>query len=227
MAELIGGGSPAGDGPLSSLRKTQRAPKSCFSCAKRKVRCDKAVPCSTCIRRGAADTCTRETVLVRGQVTVGQDPNAQMTYDELMQENARLQEIIDARETKANRPAALPIALRHLPSYEYDDDDYYETILFKATAQQQPVGNLQQRDVMVPSRQCSHRLIQHDKKWNSWIHYAVEYPQFDIEHDSFMSRLEAGVSLEEEDPSWLAIYFAIITVRFVNPGVSSSIVLTR
>jgi hypothetical protein len=50
------------------LRTTQRAPRSCRSCASRKVKCDKAVPCSTCIKRGEADACVREVVIVRGEV---------------------------------------------------------------------------------------------------------------------------------------------------------------
>lgn len=52
----------------SPLRTTQRAPRSCRSCASRKVKCDKAVPCSTCIKRGDADTCVREVVIVRGKL---------------------------------------------------------------------------------------------------------------------------------------------------------------
>lgn len=50
------------------LRTTQRAPRSCRSCSSRKVKCDKAVPCSTCIKRGEADACVREVVIVRGEV---------------------------------------------------------------------------------------------------------------------------------------------------------------
>lgn len=52
-----------------ALRSTQRAPRSCLSCSSRKVKCDKSVPCSRCIKRGQAESCVREMVLVRGQVT--------------------------------------------------------------------------------------------------------------------------------------------------------------
>lgn len=50
------------------LRTTQQAPRSCRSCASRKVKCDKVVPCSTCIKRGEADVYVREVVIVRGEV---------------------------------------------------------------------------------------------------------------------------------------------------------------
>jgi hypothetical protein len=135
-----------------------------------------------------------------------------MTYNELLQENARLREAIDVKATQVLQPVTQFHTPRHQPVAEYDDDDYYETMLLRATALQQPIGNLQERDVLVPIRQCSQRLIEHDKRWNSWIHYAVEYPQFESEHEAFMDRWETGAPLSDEDPSWLAIYFAIITV---------------
>lgn len=51
-----------------SIRNTQRAPLSCISCYKRKVKCDKKIPCGQCIRRGATSTCRREQVKVKGQL---------------------------------------------------------------------------------------------------------------------------------------------------------------
>lgn len=48
----------------SQQRVTQRAPKSCLPCSRRKMRCSKAVPCSNCVRRNIPDQCTREQVIL-------------------------------------------------------------------------------------------------------------------------------------------------------------------
>lgn len=203
---------------LPSLRTTQRAPRSCRSCATRKIKCDKLIPCSTCVKRGESETCARETVIVRGQVTTGRDPSTQPTYEELLQENARLRDLtMGGRERRRPfQPVALPHPTRGNSLATYNDDDYYETVLFKATATRPPIERMQQHDIIIPSRRCSEILIQHDKKWNSWVHYAVEYPDFERQHDDFMDRLEAGADLDTEDPAWLAIYFAILTVIWLH-----------
>lgn len=54
----------------SMMRRTQRAPRRCQECSARKIRCNKVIPCEPCIRRGQAARCTRETVIVRGRVTL-------------------------------------------------------------------------------------------------------------------------------------------------------------
>lgn len=185
------------------------------------MRCDKSIPCSTCVRRGLGDSCIRETVIVRGRVTTGQDPAVRPTYEDLLRENAELRRTLAERgqDDATHHLVELPRPTRCRAVQNYadngDDDDSYETKLIKATATLQSSGEQrqQQHDVILPSRQCSQRLIDHDKSWNSWIHYAVEYPQFEDEHRSFMNRLDSGGNLDGEDPSWLAIYFAVITVR--------------
>lgn len=68
-------------------------------------------------------------------------------------------------------------------------------------------------DVSLPSQEVSARLVDYDERWNSWMHYAVEYPGFHDEHLQFWTSFEAGVGLEDFDPAWLAVYFSIITVR--------------
>ncbi|KAI9727440.1 MAG: hypothetical protein M1834_008384 [Cirrosporium novae-zelandiae] len=47
-----------------NIRVTQRAPQSCQQCSTKKMRCSKQIPCSNCIRRGIANQCQRESVIV-------------------------------------------------------------------------------------------------------------------------------------------------------------------
>lgn len=52
------------------MRQTQRVPRTCIQCARRKIKCSKKIPCEECIRRGDTVACKREIVRVHGKVTV-------------------------------------------------------------------------------------------------------------------------------------------------------------
>ncbi|KAF5643981.1 c6 zinc finger domain protein [Fusarium sp. NRRL 25303] len=49
--------------PQSPRRVSQRQPKACLECTRRKTRCDKAIPCGRCVR--LSKPCSREVVRVR------------------------------------------------------------------------------------------------------------------------------------------------------------------
>jgi hypothetical protein len=136
-----------------------------------------------------------------------------------LRENIRLREMLAQRDnasgTQGTEELSKPLRCRGSQTAGIDDDDYYETVLFRVNLEQRPLGNLQQDDLIIPSRQCSQWLIYHNREWNSWVHYGVEYPHFENEHRYFMDQLESGGKLDDEDPSWLAIYFAVITVSLV------------
>lgn len=42
----------------TGLNRKLRTPKACYPCYKRKVKCDRNLPCSLCVKRGYADLCT-------------------------------------------------------------------------------------------------------------------------------------------------------------------------
>lgn len=67
-------------------------------------------------------------------------------------------------------------------------------------------------DIVLPTREQSMDLIRYGKLWTSWIHCAVYYPDFEATHDGFW-RVGAHESLRDQNPSWLAIYFALLAVR--------------
>ncbi|KAL8278197.1 hypothetical protein RQP46_009370 [Phenoliferia psychrophenolica] len=76
------GRSPA-SGPAPRI--SQRAPTSCTFCYRRKIKCNKQFPCENCIKRDVADTCVRESVLVRGAVVGGgeSDERQPLTNDQV------------------------------------------------------------------------------------------------------------------------------------------------
>ncbi|KAL2833346.1 hypothetical protein BDW59DRAFT_156847 [Aspergillus cavernicola] len=206
------------------LRTTQRAPRSCRSCASRKVKCDKAVPCSTCIKRGEADACTREIVIIRGQVTsFNVSPafrwkNAPHipTYEELSVENQRLRQEAEHLRSDHGR------IIQHWPSWksaraEHDEEGLEDRLWDSLSAAWTATGSSVSTwdDVVLPSPACSDQLIAYDKMWNLWAHYAVEYPRFQEECNNFMTAVERGLSLEKADPSWMAVYFSVISAALL------------
>jgi hypothetical protein len=68
---------------------------------------------------------------------------------------------------------------------------------------------------MPPSRRTSERLVEYDRVWNSWVHFALEYPQFEQECNDCILALEDGVSLESLDAAWMAVYFSVLCVRAI------------
>jgi len=67
-------------------------------------------------------------------------------------------------------------------------------------------------DIFIPDRDTSRQLVEYDKTWHSWVHYATEYPRFRTEHDVFMDNYEKNRSLADFDMSWSAVYLSVICV---------------
>lgn len=220
-----------------SLRSTQRVPRSCIPCSSRKVRCDKAEPCGTCVRRGEQHLCFRETVLIRGEPKTYAGPLLQnirgcdrvliqrswhetqrdATSEALLQEIDRLREEISAlRYSHESTPCSscmTPDSRRSRQSQESDsiEDAFWSSLELKTDILGPQVSNWD--DVILPSRALSNHLIAYDRMWNSWVHYAVEYPRFQQQCDDFMDATEGGLPLCDYDPFWKAVYFSLICVR--------------
>lgn len=92
------------------------------------------------------------------------------------------------------------------------DYDIFERHLFENVQQAPFHSSFDPECILLPTRGCSMKFVDHDKTWNSWVHYAVQYPDFDQEHDLFWEKLETGTPIEDIDPSWLGLYFAVLTV---------------
>ncbi|KAM0747994.1 hypothetical protein T439DRAFT_328652 [Meredithblackwellia eburnea MCA 4105] len=68
-------------------RISQRAPTSCTFCYRRKIKCsareNQTFPCSNCLKRGVADSCARESVIVRGSIVGGTGDPQPLSDDQL------------------------------------------------------------------------------------------------------------------------------------------------
>ncbi|KAH6632909.1 hypothetical protein C7974DRAFT_162124 [Boeremia exigua] len=213
------------------MRKTQRAPRSCIPCTSRKIKCDKLIPCRTCIRRGRQEDCVRETVLVRGEIIAYRDGLQQPTYEDLKRENEHLRgELATLQAHQANIRSRLLSAPetgeKDIESWEYqqwktsfdDDQDGLDRKLWDTLASEPQAIDSQVmtwNDIVLPVKSCHDQLIDYDEKWNSWIHYALEYPRFRNECDDFTAAMVSGASLAQLDPLWLAVYFSVLSVSLL------------
>lgn len=188
------------------LRTTQRAPKSCVPCATRKLKCDKQLPCARCVKQGDQAKCVRETVMVRGQVTTARNGQRGKAYAELVAENERLRRSL-SQFVGGSMPALWSqnaMLGRHCRSAE--------EALFDATASRKRNGMMSWDQITVPTKSVSNSLIAHDERWNSWVHYAINHQDFTTQHDTFFADVEEGQALQSTQPSWLALYFSVLSV---------------
>lgn len=143
------------------------------------------------------------------------------TYVELSHENQRLRQEIETIRTEKERltedlgaSKSAPIWPRRARSVEHDDEGLEERLWESLSAVSTTAGSSVSTwdDVVLPSTACSEQLIAYDKTWNSWVHYAVEYPRFQEECTTFIIAVGRGLALEKADPSWMAVYFSVLSV---------------
>ncbi|KAF5636159.1 hypothetical protein F52700_5473 [Fusarium sp. NRRL 52700] len=161
-------------------------------------------------------------VLIRGQVTTWQDGPQTPTYQELKEENDRLRREILVLKSRQDRQPPIDLTKNQrfensLADIEYApgelDDDLWKSLASESNIDESPVSNW--ADIILPDADVSKRLVEFDRTWNSWVHYALEYPQFKDECDHFVSSLEKGLALDKADVSWLALYFSVLSTALL------------
>ena len=199
-----------------TVRSTQRAPKSCTACARRKVKCDKSVPCHQCLGRGEALHCKREVVRVRGNlVQAAGSGKVSRSYDELLHENAVLRALVaDNGQVSGRRYSSQPSADLGTPTCRHSKVSRTEEVerrLFEEISRSSIPRTVSRiEDVILPSKDFSTTIVEHAFQWTFWLHFALFIPRFRQEHQDFWSRLSTASSLGEMSPSWLAVYFSVL-----------------
>lgn len=180
---------------MPPVRTTQRAPLSCASCAERKIKCSKDIPCRPCIARGVATECRREVVRVRGKLRTADSPRGDLSYAELLRENAELSALI-GQESSQDEPISRIV----------DVNDRYESELWNALGcSSQPRTVREQGAICFPSEACSTAIVSRAGVWTSWIHYAFFFPHFEHEHNQYWVGQHTAGSL------WQALYFSVLS----------------
>lgn len=227
--------SPTSSVMSTGIRSSQRAPRSCMRCAKKRIKCDKNIPCQTCVSRGLESSCTRETVRVKGKivsyvialqgllanesrrsdVTRG-SPGASSgpSYADLLDENRRLKAALENQTPIPSERSESPWPCGdHASITETFENDVHPAILHAERSS--TIHSL--ADICMPHLECSQFLLEHGVIWTSWIHFAIHVPTFRLEHDTYWSQSEQTPILHRE-PLWLAIYFSFLAVCCCFPA---------
>ncbi|RAH82754.1 hypothetical protein BO86DRAFT_360607 [Aspergillus japonicus CBS 114.51] len=214
------------------MRETQRVPRTCIQCARRKVKCSKKIPCDACIRRGESAACAREVVTVHGKVTVAvdeddSDESESTLTSRLVQENLSLRTRIRQLESVLQRPEALkpeaeteifrpaPAAERSHSSEKILND--FQRLPFGLLAESSHDGGvdpLRPRDdqvlIILPAQPWSEVIVQFSLKHLAWVHCALEPAVFAEEHRAFWEQLmDTGNSRPH---GWNAVYLSVLAV---------------
>ena len=145
--------------------------------------------------------------MVRGQVTTARSGDSQKTYAELLTENERLRQTV-SQLSGSSPPRSLWSSGAELARRSRSAEE----ALFDPTATRKRNDRTSWEQIKVPARSTSEILVAHDEEWNSWIHYAINYQTFVPEHESFFADLGEGRALQGHEPSWLALYFSVLSV---------------
>ncbi|KAJ5563953.1 hypothetical protein N7513_000195 [Penicillium frequentans] len=217
---------------MADPRTSQRIPQRCTECARRRVRCNKKVPCGECITKNRAHLCTREVVRVRGKLTVATPVEA--NNGDIIQENSKLRERVaelelalvmslqDRAGLQARPTSGMPSATfnsENITAFEEVGailDDWNLGIVQRSrrsddsltTGASQPLDTLRS----LPNRVDSNVILQFSLKMLGWIHCAVRADQFITDHDILQDAMAEGDLQGLHDHGWMAIYFSLLTV---------------
>lgn len=199
----------------ATQKTRQRWPRPCKICHSRKVKCDRGTPCTNCKRRGESHLCVPELGRVRGdppstsQKRRRVEPGTSQEGPAL--DNPSLDTSLDPHNDFAE-PESEASDNELPPGLEADDQGDVKLL---APGPSRRKSRFTWGDIILPSSETSRVLVAHDRLWNSWVHQALYYVQFEKEHESFLIMRRCGKPIESTDPSWLAIYFSVLAVRLL------------
>lgn len=191
-----------------TIRKTQRAPKSCYQCYTSKVKCNKRTPCDRCTSRGIADRCFKEKVYVHGKVFNSQLNEVEVLRQEnkilrqkLQQLESEKQESVVARKSFDLYGTGIHILLRNLvqnddttPSASYHDFEALSAI-----------------DLRI-----SKLLVEFHLDHYIFLHCAIHGDSFLGEHEKFWNasgshHLDLDTERTTEEYLWMSLWYAVLS----------------
>ncbi|PYH47362.1 Zn(II)2Cys6 transcription factor [Aspergillus saccharolyticus JOP 1030-1] len=212
------------------MRETQRVPRSCVQCTRRKVKCSKKIPCDACIRRGETAACMREVVKVHGRVTVAvdeedSDQSESTINSRLAQENASLKTRIRQVESLLQRPELQKLGtdvFRSAPAVERSHSSEkilndFQRLPFGLLAESSHDGpdTLRPRDdhvlLILPARHWSEVIVRFSLEHLAWVHCALEPFDFTEKHNAFWTQAVA-TGPHSSDHGWNAVYLSVLAV---------------
>ncbi|KAL4810487.1 hypothetical protein BDV18DRAFT_156847 [Aspergillus unguis] len=212
---------------METWRTSQRLPRRCTECARRRVRCDKKAPCGQCVARDCAHLCMREVVCIRGKLAVATP--AEEDHSNLLRENAQLRDRVSELElaltlnlqhqvgVRASNNQRL-VADEHMETHERMGailDDWSMGVMNRSSkASSSGLEQTGRSDGVqhIPDGVTSSYIVRFSLETLGWIHCAVRADQVMQEHAVFVECLANGDMTVLENHGWMAIYFSLLTV---------------
>ncbi|GLA97105.1 hypothetical protein AtubIFM61612_008445 [Aspergillus tubingensis] len=210
------------------MRQTQRVPRTCIQCARRKIKCSKKIPCEECIRRGDTVACKREIVRVHGKVTVAVDEETRVDDSDaessLVRENTSLKTRIRQLESVLSRPETLkleadifrlsPAAGNPQSSDKILNDFQSLPFGLSVEASQVPRSTIHPRDdhllLVLPDRHWSETIVRFSLDHFGWVHCALDASGFMVDHSSFWDHLSHSRLDSPRNHAWIAVYLSVL-----------------
>ncbi|GKZ28390.1 hypothetical protein AbraIFM66950_005564 [Aspergillus brasiliensis] len=210
------------------MRQTQRVPRTCIQCARRKIKCSKKIPCEECIRRGDTVACKREVVRVHGKVTVAVDEEKRTDESDsdtsLLRENISLKTRIRQLESVLSRPETLKLeadifrlspAAENLQSSDKILNDFQSLpfgLLVEASQASRSATHLRDDHLLLvlPDRHWSETIVRFSLDHFGWVHCALDASSFMVDHSSFWDHLSHGRLDSPRNHAWIAVYFSVL-----------------
>jgi len=217
----------------STARTTQRLPLSCIECSRRKIKCDRSIPCRPCIDRGDDLGCHREQVTIKGELQ-NTGPGRRKTFEELQLQVEELSRRIEDLEKGVTYPARdesygksrpaspLNVDTTRLPGImEEAALGIGETSRWQAISRSEMDGtqhsyrewyspkSLEACLAVLPSQSQARALVTMYQDNAGWITGSVHISTFLKQQDRFWIELESHTV---QDDMWLALYFAVLSV---------------
>jgi hypothetical protein len=136
-----------------------------------------------------------------------------LTYEELLHENEKLRLAFAGMRPPLYANTAGNFSSTSIVTV-HDRADEYEKLLFDSAVYEPRPRAQSVNDIKFPSRQCSNSILNYGRVWTSCVHFALDHPTFEKEHDAFWDSSSNGHVFDSLDPLWIAIYFSVISVSY-------------
>ncbi|KAH7309983.1 hypothetical protein BKA65DRAFT_414326 [Rhexocercosporidium sp. MPI-PUGE-AT-0058] len=223
------------------IRDSQRVPRSCTECSRRKIKCSKTVPCSACVRRGEPALCAREMVRVNGRITVsdrdenqpGEDVHAEQVA-QLKRANAEMQARVELLEAAVlggghehghrqdgSSGATAPTSTCEISLSNENFLSTFQELESPSSKVASPSAPSLGRGVsrgtgylfsILPNPASSEAIVRFSLENLGWVHCALNAPEFLAQHENFWTGVQAKDSQVLEDHGWIALYLSVISV---------------
>jgi len=220
----------------TGTRITQRPPLSCVECSRRKIKCDRSIPCRQCINRGEDRVCRREAVTTKGELhRTGMQTGKRKTFEELLRQVDDLSNRVEGLERGRTLPTTEgAFWLSRAPSPTEVDTTRLPGVMEEAalgigeTSRWKDTQPGESRHpssssspewytprsfedclAMIPPQSQARALVAAFEESAGWITGSVHIPTLLKDQDTFWIQLEAH---RYRDDIWLALYLAVQSV---------------